>query len=466
MNSKDYWAERGKELIDMVDNRSKLTFDEVNKLYAAALASIAARIQKIYAAFAKGYHITPEQAQTLLTVAQTREARAALLALYDAETDWTRREILRAKLDAPAYRWRISKLEALRDQVYFDCQAITTPEIQYGEARLKDVYTEAYYREVYAQSAETGTLAPFSTMTDRRAEEAVKAYWSGDESALGRQFSERVWGNTTEMAKEVRTIVTEELLTGGNYPEMMRRLDDAVGHAEYRKRVSADGTTEKVLTGTGASYRSARLIRTECNYIAGQATLESLRESGIERYIYWALLERRTCKVCGALDGKDFLVAKQQVGVNMHPMHPNCRCFIGPYRPKEEMLGTRSTEFGFVPRSMTYQEWRAKYVDGEETLQNAAGQAIIKARKTTQKGRPNSITQVETKKGGINRNYYDNDGNWSKQVTNNNHGNAKKHPYGNHGEHVHDIIWKDGKVVGRPARELTVQERKENEDIL
>jgi SPP1 gp7 family putative phage head morphogenesis protein len=315
--------------------------------------------------------LTPEQAQALLTASQTKEARTALQALYDAETNVERKAALRARLDAPAYRWRISKLEAVRDQVYFDCQAITTPEIRYGEARLKDIYTEAYYREAYAQSVANGMLVPFSTITDRRAKAAAKAYWSGDSGTLGQQFSERIWENTTDLAEKVRTIVTEELMTGGNYQEMMHRLDNAIGHAEYRKKVNADGTAKKILTGTRASYRSARLIRTECNYVSGQATMESLQDAGVDQYIYFALLERRTYKVCGSLDGKSFPVSEQKVGVNMHPMHPNCRCFIGPYHDKDWLSHrTRSAQIDEnnweeVPKDMTYQEWYRKYVEGD-----------------------------------------------------------------------------------------------------
>lgn len=99
-------------------------------------------------------------------------------------------------------------------------------------------------------------------------------------------------------------------------------------------------------------------------------------------------------------------------------------------------------------------------------LTNAAGQRIIKAKKTTQTGTPDTITQVVSAKGGISRNYYDHRGRWVKQVTNNNHGNPKQHPYGKKGEHAHDTVWEDGKIVGRPVRELTDQERKENADIL
>lgn len=100
------------------------------------------------------------------------------------------------------------------------------------------------------------------------------------------------------------------------------------------------------------------------------------------------------------------------------------------------------------------------------TLTNAVGQRIIKAKKTAPTGTPDTITQVVSANGGISRNYYDHQGRWAKQVTNNDHGNPKQHPFGQRGEHTHDIVWKDGKITDRPIRELTSQERKENADIL
>lgn len=99
-------------------------------------------------------------------------------------------------------------------------------------------------------------------------------------------------------------------------------------------------------------------------------------------------------------------------------------------------------------------------------LKNAAGQDIIEVKRTTLTGTPNSITQLTSKRGGIERNYYDENGKQYKQISNNNHGNAKMHPYGKNGEHAHDYVYKDGKLIERPTRELTENERKENEDIL
>lgn len=100
------------------------------------------------------------------------------------------------------------------------------------------------------------------------------------------------------------------------------------------------------------------------------------------------------------------------------------------------------------------------------TLKNAAGQDIIEVKKTSLTAEPNSITQVIKKKGGIERNYYDDTGRQYKQISNNNHGNAKQHPYGKNGEHAHDYVYEDGKLIDRPTRDLTENERKENQDIL
>ena len=114
----------------------------------------------------------------------------------------------------------------------------------------------------------------------------------------------------------------------------------------------------------------------------------------------------------------------------------------------------------FMP---TKEELKQMAVPG---LKNAAGKPIIEVKRATLIAEPNSITQVTKKKGGVERNYYDQTGKQYKQISNNNHGNAKQHPYGVNGEHAHDYVYEEGELVDRPTRELTEDERKENEDIL
>lgn len=103
----------------------------------------------------------------------------------------------------------------------------------------------------------------------------------------------------------------------------------------------------------------------------------------------------------------------------------------------------------------------------KSTLKNAAGKDIIIVEHTKLTGEPNSITQVTHKRGGIDRNYYDDAGRQFKQISNNDHGKPAKHPRGKHGEHVHDYIYDNtGKLIKRPDRDLTDEERKENSDFL
>ena len=71
-------------------------------------------------------------------------------------------------------------------------------------------------------------------------------------------------------------------------------------------------------------------------------------------------------------------------------------------------------------------------------LQNANGDYIIEVEKTELYGEPNSITQFVGDKGGIDRNYYGDDGHQIKQISNNGHGHPKEEAIGKHGEHAHD----------------------------
>lgn len=103
----------------------------------------------------------------------------------------------------------------------------------------------------------------------------------------------------------------------------------------------------------------------------------------------------------------------------------------------------------------------------KKVLTNAVGKPIIEVKSNSLSGKPNSITQRKSKKGGIDRNYYGLDGNQVKQISNHNHGNPKAHSYGKNGEHAHDYVYdSDGNLIDRPIRELSDKERKENDDIL
>ena len=123
----------------------------------------------------------------------------------------------------------------------------------------------------------------------------------------------------------------------------------------------------------------------------------------------------------------------------------------------------RTSMHGFGRSASSKAAWAVRH----NTLTNTAGQTIIKVSKSNITGPRNGITQKTNAKGGIDRNYYGPDGRQTKQISNNGHGHKVEEALGKHGEHAHDYIFDaEGHLCGRPSRELTDAERKENSDIL
>ena len=65
------------------------------------------------------------------------------------------------------------------------------------------------------------------------------------------------------------------------------------------------------------------------------AALTGITLSGQDKYTYVCTEEDDTCEACSALNGQVFDVDKAVEGVNLPPMHPNCRCSIAGY-PKTQ----------------------------------------------------------------------------------------------------------------------------------
>ena len=67
-----------------------------------------------------------------------------------------------------------------------------------------------------------------------------------------------------------------------------------------------------------------RLLKTEIARINADTQLAMLKDNGFTHMIYVA--EPGACDICGPLDQKAIPIDKVEKGVNMFPMHPNCRC--------------------------------------------------------------------------------------------------------------------------------------------
>ena len=79
-----------------------------------------------------------------------------------------------------------------------------------------------------------------------------------------------------------------------------------------------------------AYSNSMRIVRTESCWVMNEATVKNYKDNGIKEYEFMAFLDSKTSKVCRKLDGKKFSIEQHQAGVNLPPLHPNCRSCIVP----------------------------------------------------------------------------------------------------------------------------------------
>lgn len=161
-----------------------------------------------------------------------------------------------------------------------------------------------------------------------------------------KNFSERIWSGQKRLGRKIQDALSVGLIRGETPEKITKRL---------LKRVDV-------------SFSDARrLVRTEVARIHEESSIASYESMEVERYEFLATLDRKTSDICQEQDGKVYETKKAEVGINMPPLHPNCRSTTVPYFEDDdgERFARNADGKGYmVPQNMTYKQW---YNNLEET---------------------------------------------------------------------------------------------------
>lgn len=324
------------------------TLKRLAMMYSNADKELTRMIDRIFQNYRKYTGISEQEARELLSVQETAELMADLHRLYEETGD---AETL-ARLNATAYGYRISRLQAARRAINAELDKLAGQEEKAGSRQLVKAYDDSYYKTMYDTLPELPG-APVAPLSQGVINEALQNKWKGE------NYSSRVWKNRDVLASEGGKIIDAGVTAGKSIQQMTTELSD--------------------LMNVGA-YAAARLVRTEVNRMHNDAALQSYKAMSLKEYTYIATLDARTCTVCGALDLKTFKVSEAKTGVNLPPMHPNDRCTVAPVIPGAETDGgnriARDPETGKnyrVPAGTTYEEWRKSISEkyGADSLETA-----------------------------------------------------------------------------------------------
>lgn len=205
---------------------------------------------------------------------------------------------------------RINRLEMLKANIGLETVAAQSDVEKY----LDEILEGRTREEIKHQSGILGESV--NTNTDK----AIAAIVNGSfrNSKYTAKWSDTLWKNQTLLKSELDRLITKGLTQG----KSSRALA-----SELRKSINAEKSVAE------------RLMRTELARVTIESGLSLMKENDYDEYIYMTLSfkDGKICDDCKALDGMHFKRNDAEVGFNLPPMHPNCRCSIAPYIDEKEL---------------------------------------------------------------------------------------------------------------------------------
>ena len=324
--------------------------DKFDRAYQEAKAYLDKEINKIFDKFQRDYGLSQVDARQVLKSMKDKKDLNELRKVLEARPNNPNIQRLLADLDSPAYSFRMKRLERLSDDLDRMRESIYHSEKTGSDAFYSDLMKDSYYKATFDLQQQTGLAYGFSGLPENEIKHLQSFSWVGD----GSTYSTNIWKNTGKLTSSIKDELLISLMTGRD------------------TRETAQAIAERFNVGQNDARR---LVRTESAFFHNQMELLSYEEAEIDKYIFVAVLDKRTSRICQEHDNQVYDRDKAVPGVNCPPMHPWCRSTTVAYdedadysKLKRRARNPKTGKVEYVPADMTYKEWYSKYVakDGEK----------------------------------------------------------------------------------------------------
>lgn len=360
---------------------------------------------------------------------------------------------------------------------------LTTIFEEYIKANA-DAATE-YTKAIDVKAVQEAGVSKVSTSKVRELyfssnQRAIEACWARSHEGL--YLSDRIWTKSKRYRENMTEIIQSAVAEGQDCVKTAKMLEKYVKTGKKTLAKQYPNMMERMgdRVPEDICYESLRLARTEMTAAYGEATIQSAMVSpscsGVKFILSGSHPKYDICDhICGVDDFGLGIGSYPVDKAPAYPFHPNCLCITLTVNENPGDFVDRLKRWDKNPGSEPgLEQWyqnvykkSSMYIDDISKIPYNGIKRVDSKGKIPAETTPNSIIDKLSKDGKVNnRTIYDDKGKMKIQINPTNHGNPKMHPYGKNGEHAHDIIWENGKIVGRPARELTEKERKIHKDIL
>lgn len=287
-NNRLYNAERKAqaELIKRDLDRDRL----ITELYQESYDRLQAQIDKFYLGYAGREGLTKQEAMKRASEFDvTKFAERARKAVKEKDFSHKTNTWLRVY----NLKMKVSRLELLKAELDLEINSLTS--------NLDEVFDKARRSEYLAEFKRQAGVLGISSKGAKKRIEAIL-----DADFYGQSFSSRVWGKNglqSQLQKDVFASLNRIYTDMNGYQKEMKRLAERYNTSESSAK---------------------RLLKTEIARINADTDHAVLKDNGFTHMIFVA--ESGACDICKPLDNTAVPIDKVEKGVNMFPMHPNCRC--------------------------------------------------------------------------------------------------------------------------------------------
>lgn len=320
------WINQAKRRILANARETDAYVRDIMDLYDETANQLENEIHAMFQRYAKDNQLTNKEAEALLSGEEySRWKKNIEKYLAESKTDCR----TKLELNTLSAKSRISRKEQLLSQIYRQMLDLSGDTETKLTDLLGDLYQTNYYRGCYELQSLAKVGFTVAKVDKGMLKRVLTHPWSG------KNYSQALWENTDKLAALMRRELTMGFMAGSSVQQMAKAVNDIMGKGRYAAQ---------------------RLVRTESSYFSNQGELQSYRELGIKEYTFLG----GGCEICQRLNGMSFGLDGAEAGLNLPPIHPNCKCTIKA-KPKIDLFKNREGS-NPLKENAKFEEWKKRYV--------------------------------------------------------------------------------------------------------
>ncbi len=289
----DYWSKRSDDIMHYVDGTDIDIFAELQKVYVEQSAELQRDLFAFVTKYADDNKMSYSDALQRL--------RGVDLSNYQANAKKYRKQAekdpeLLKRLNEQYAGSKVTRLDALNLEMTYKVGVMQGVLETSFENYLKSTAKYAYKK---AMGGNNGAL------NEPALKELINTPFNG------RNYSQQLWGNTDDLARDLRDVLKRGFIRGDDVRSMA---------GELAKKYNV------------ARSRAQTLIRTDGTAIVNRSAIKRYEESGLEFYRISVQMDNRTSETCKRIHAEDkrYRIDEFEAGVTAPPFHFNCRSAVIP----------------------------------------------------------------------------------------------------------------------------------------